>query len=882
MTTLEQLLPQLTLDEKVALLAGRDLWHSIPVPRLGIPVLKVSDGPNGVRGAYRDNRPPSICLPVGIALGATWNTALVEDAGRLLAGEAKRKNAHILLGPTVNIHRTPIAGRNFECFAEDPYLSGTIAAAYINGLQRSGVGACIKHFVCNDQEHERMSISAEVTERPLHEIYLEPFRLAMRLANPWSLMSGYNRINGRFASENNPLLKEILKETWSYDGLVISDWFGTYTPAVAAGGLDLEMPGPARWMTAENVHAALQSGQLTPAGLDDKVRRLLRTLDRVQAVTRPASGSEQGANLPHERQRIRQIAQETIVLLKNDQALPLDPTKVRTIAVIGQLARRPNIMGGGSSEVRTHYVVSPLDGLRQRAGDQVAVHYAPGCFIHRTLPTPDPATLTTPDGQPGLLLTLYDNLDFSGSPAYSEQTDLARFGWFEDSVPGVNQTRFCMRLEGHFTPQESGQHTLGLTSIGQSRLFLNGELLLDNWQDTRPHAQQTIQLTLPAGQPCPLTLEFRWVGNPHYREVALGHLPPHSDDLLGEALALARQADVAIVLAGLTNEWESEGFDRPGLALPGAQDELIAQVAAANPNTIVVLNAGSAVAMPWLDDVAAILMQWYNSQECGNALADILFGDTNPSGKLPTTFPQRLADNPAYLNYPGENGRVHYGEGLFVGYRYYDKKEITPLFPFGFGLSYTSFAYSDLQFSATPFTAATGLTVRCTVRNTGRVAGQEVVQLYVHDHHATLTRPEKELKAFAKVALAPGEATTVTFSLDQEAFWYYDPARGGWQAEPGEFDILIGASSRDIRLRGTVRLVGHPAGEAPLHTGLTLRTLLANDTGREILARHLSDIIPLLESYGLLDRTPDELAHIAPDLLPANLLPKINADFSAA
>lgn len=265
---------------------------------------------------------PSICLPVGIALGATWNTALVEDAGRLLAGEAKRKNAHILLGPTVNIHRTPIAGRNFECFAEDPYLSGTIAAAYINGLQRSGVGACIKHFVCNDQEHERMSISAEVTERPLHEIYLEPFRLAMRLANPWSLMSGYNRINGRFASENNPLLKEILKETWSYDGLVISDWFGTYTPAVAAGGLDLEMPGPARWMTAENVHAALQSGQLTPAGLDDKVRRLLRTLDRVQAVTRPASGSEQGANLPQERQRIRQIAQETIVLLKNDQALP--------------------------------------------------------------------------------------------------------------------------------------------------------------------------------------------------------------------------------------------------------------------------------------------------------------------------------------------------------------------------------------------------------------------------------------------------------------------------------------------------------------------------------------------------------------------------------
>jgi beta-glucosidase len=418
MTNFDQLVSEMSLDEKISLLAGKDLWHTVPIPRLNIPSIKVTDGPNGVRGAWRDNGPPSICLPVGMALGATWNVDLVARLGALLAKEVKRKGAHILLAPTVNIHRTPIAGRNFECFAEDPYLSGKIASAYINGLQGNGVGACIKHFACNDQEFERRSISAEVATRPLREIYLEPFRIAMKNAQPWAVMSAYNKVNGTFASENDLLLKNVLKDEWGFDGLVMSDWFGTYTPDVPAGGLDLEMPGPGRWMSEEHVKEALANGRLTMARLDDKVRRILRIAERAGAFAQPEILPEQGADRPEERQLIRAAAQETIVLLKNEGVLPLKKNELKSIAVIGELARWPNIMGGGSSQVRPHYIISPLAGIREHVGQDATVKFAPGCFIHKTLPAPDWDSLTTTDGQSGLKLEIYDNLDFSGEPAH--------------------------------------------------------------------------------------------------------------------------------------------------------------------------------------------------------------------------------------------------------------------------------------------------------------------------------------------------------------------------------------------------------------------------------------------------------------------------------
>ncbi len=882
MADIEKLLSQMTLDEKISMLAGQDLWHTVPVPRLGIPSIKTSDGPNGVRGQWGSLGPTSALFPVGIALGATWNPDLVERVGGALADEVKAKGAHILLAPTVNIHRTPIAGRNFECYSEDPYLSGRLATAYIDGMQKNGAGACIKHFICNDQEFERNSMSSEVAERPLHEIYLEPFRLAIRAARPWALMSSYNRVNGIFASENDYTLKTILREKWGYDGLLMSDWFGTYTENVPAGGLDLEMPGPARWMNKERVQQALDQGDLTPEALDEKVRRVLHAIERCGAFDQPPQAEERGEDRSDHRTLIREAARETIVLLRNQGGLlPLDSAKVKTIALIGELARWPNAMGGGSSRVTPHYLVSPLDGLRARAGDAIRVEYATGCFIHKTMPTPDVSYLTSEDGQPGLTLRIYDNLDFSGKAAYEEVTDRFNIGWFDNCVPNVDQERFCAQLTGSFTAQESGLHTFGLTSVGQSRLSLDGQVLLDNWTETRPNTQRAARKQLEAGQRCELKIEFRWQGNSLWRAVSLGYLPPQADDLIKEAVELAKRADVAIVVAGLTGEWESEGFDRVNLDLPGEQNQLIAQVAAANPNTVVVLNAGSALRMPWAADVPTILEQWYNSQECGNALADVLFGDVNPSGKLPTTFPKRLEDTPAYINYPGENSKVLYGEGLFVGYRYYDKKDIEPLFPFGYGLSYTTFMYDNLKLSAETFTAETGLNASFDVRNTGQRAGKEIVQLYVHDVSAALVRPEKELKAFVKIDLAPGERKTVTLHLDQEAFWYYNPAKEGWTVESGEFEILVGASSRDIRLRGSATLRSSAASGARLTTAMTLRAILNDDQGHKVLERHFG---PWLENPDLqmaLDMTIDQIATLVPTILTPEKLQALVADLAS-
>ena len=457
----EEIIGQMTLDEKIAMLAGADYWRSAAIPRLSIPSFKVTDGPNGGRGSQGGFGPPSVCTPVGIALGATWNPELVERIGGVLGDEARLMAAQILLAPTVNIQRSPIAGRNFECFAEDPYLSGELAGAYIRGVQSKGVGACIKHFVCNDQEFERMTISAEVEERPLREIYLEPFRRAIRSARPWAVMSAYNRVRGVYASENDYTLKTILKGEWGFDGIVMSDWFGTYTETVPGGGLDMEMPGPARSMSARNVTRALEDGTLTEEALDNKVARLLDLMVKAGSFDHPEEQSERGEDRPEHRKIIREAAQETIVLLKNDRdILPLKP--VRSIAVIGENARWAQIMGGGSSAVIPHYAVSPLHGIRARAGSQVEVKYAPGCFIHRTLPVPDADTLSTPDGRRGLLHEVFDNLDFSGEPAFSQVNDRAKFGWFGNSVPKVSQHRFSVRSTGFFTPKESGLHTFGL------------------------------------------------------------------------------------------------------------------------------------------------------------------------------------------------------------------------------------------------------------------------------------------------------------------------------------------------------------------------------------------------------------------------------------
>ncbi|MCB8983957.1 MAG: glycoside hydrolase family 3 C-terminal domain-containing protein [Ardenticatenaceae bacterium] len=797
---IDDILQAMTLAEKVSLLAGTDMWRTAPIPRLGIPALKVTDGPNGARGQDGNTGPKSACFPVGAALGATWNPALVEQVGAALAEETKAKGAHVLLAPTVNIHRTPIAGRNFECYAEDPFLSGTMASAYIRGLQSQGVAACIKHFVCNEQEFERFSMSSEVAERPLHEIYLEPFRIAMA-AQPWSLMSSYNRVNGVHASEND-LLHDVLKEGWGYDGAVISDWYGTYSDNVPNGRLDLEMPGPARWMDPEKIIAAVEAGEMAEAHIDDKVRRLLRLLARVGAFDQPELAPEQAIDRPAHRRVARRAAAEAIVLLKNEgDLLPLDPTRIQSIAVIGENARWAQIMGGGSSAVNPFYMVSPLAGIRRRAGT-VQVNYALGTPIHWQPPTLDMDWVTAVDGQsPGFTLTYYDNPELEGEPVHTQVVDKSAFSWFGTVDPYVDPAHFSARLQGRLTVPEDGEYELVVWQIGRARLWVDGQLLIDRWAEIADE-KTAVTLSHAAGKPVDLTVEYSTAPDSGWRTLRLGCQPPLPADPLQTAVDLAAQSDVAIIVAGLTNEWESEGFDRTDMALVGRQNELISRVAAANPHTVVVLNVGSPVEMPWLAEVPAILQQWYGGQEAGNALADVLFGDVTPSGKLPTTFPVRLEDNPAFINYPGENGRVHYGEGIFVGYRFYDKKRLEPLFPFGHGLSYTTFAYENLRLNGETFGSDDEILVSVDVTNTGPCAGQEVVQVYVSDVESRLVRPLQELKAFAKIHLEPGECQTVTLKLTGQSLAYYDPAASGWVVEPGEFVVRVGSSSRDVRLEG--------------------------------------------------------------------------------
>ena len=795
-----ELLGQMTLPEKASLLAGADMWHTVAIERLDIPAIQVTDGPNGVRGADDNLGSTSVCFPVGTAMGATWNPELIEAVGAALAAEAREKGAHVLLAPTVNIHRNAIAGRNFECFAEDPYLSGIIAAAYIRGLQNGGVAGCIKHFVANEQEFERFSMSSEVAQRPLQEIYLEPFRIAVQEARPWTVMSSYNRINGVHASENDTLLRGILKERWGYDGVVMSDWYGTYSHNVPGGALDLEMPGPARWMDSGRILAAVSDGTLSEKVIDDKVLRLLRLIDRVTArggaAGNPGVASPPG--LPPAQPR--QVAAEAIVLLKNEPAiLPIAADTVRTIAVIGENARWAQIMGGGSAQVNPHRVVSPLEGIRRRAGEETTVHYQIGTPIHRVPPLVEPDWLTTPEGQPGLTLDYFHNLDLSGDPGHSAVVTRSELSWFGTVNPFVDPGHFSLCLSGTLTVPQDGTYLLHLWSVGRARLIIDDTTVIDHWGG---EAEQTTAIDLPlrAGRPASVRIEYVTDPESRWRTLRLGCMPPLPDDPVQAAVDLAAQADVTVIVAGLTKEWEGEGADRRDMRLVGRQDELIARIAAVTTNTVVVLNAGSPLEMPWVDQVAAIVQSWYGGQDAGDALADVLFGDVTPSGKLPTTFPVRLEDTPGYINYPGENGKVHYGEGLFVGYRYYDTRNLAPLFPFGHGLSYTRFTYRNLQLNAREFAPGDEIRLTLEVTNSGDRPGQEVVQLYLRDEESRLVRPPQELKAFSKVALEPGETKTVTLSLNQQSLAYWDPGADDWVAEEGAFTVLVGSSSRDIRL----------------------------------------------------------------------------------
>jgi len=801
---IEALLAAMTLEEKVGLLSGSDLWHAQGCERLEIPPLKVSDGPHGVRGGDLSGTVAAACFPCGTALGATWNPELVEAVGAAIGDEARTKNVHVVLGPTVNLHRAPLAGRNFECYAEDPHLSARLAVAFVRGVQGRGVGACVKHFVCNDSEFERHTMSSEVGERPLRELYLAPFEAAVREADPWSVMTAYNRVNGVYACDH-PLLADVLRGEWGFRGFVVSDWFGMQsTEASLLAGNDLEMPGPGRFRR-EKLVDAVKAGRVDAKDVDACARRMLEARERAGILTGPVSDAEEAVDRPEHRAVARRAAAEGMVLLRNPEGLlPLDAGALRRVAVIGPNAARPVVIGGGSSQVTPHYGVSPLDGIRahvERHGGEVV--YRPGCTNHESLP------VLRGDFE----LAFYPNFACEGEPVRVQRVSRVDFTWLGRFVPEIDPARFSARLRGRFEPRTPGPWTFGLSSAGKARLLVDDHEVIDNWTHQEKgtsfygagSAEKAAQVELTG--PVTLTLEYsKEDASPLLGGLRAGCCEPVPEDALEQAAAAAGEADAAVVVVGLHADWETEGRDRASLGLPGRQDELVQAVRAANPRTVVVLNAGSPLAAPWMDRVPALLAMWYAGQEAGHALADVLFGDADPGGRLPQTWPRRLEDNPTHLTYPGERGRTVYGEGLFMGYRYYEKKRLAPRFAFGHGLSYTRFAYGPLRARAEGSGAALAVEAELEVTNEGPRPGREVVQLYVRDEAASVLRPGQELRAFEKLRLEPGETRTVRFRLGHRDFAFWDPAAGDWTLEPGVFELRAGSASDRLHTRARLEV----------------------------------------------------------------------------
>jgi beta-glucosidase len=810
----EKLITQMDLREKVFLLSGRDNWSTVPVERLGIPSLVMSDGPHGVRANQPDSgrtaSGPTTAFPTGISMASTWNPELVQQAGHALGEETKAMGCDILLGPCVNIIRTPIAGRNFESYSEDPYLAGQIGVAYVNGIQSAGAGTSLKHFAANNQEIERYRGSSEVDERTLREIYLPHFETIVKNAQPWTVMCSYNRINGVYASQNHHLLTEILKDEWGFEGLVVSDWTANHTTTESVkGGLDLEMPGPAKWYGKLLLEAA-GIWQIEEADIDKAVRRILRILVR----TGKMDGTEaQGAvNTPEHQALARQVSEEAIVLLKNDKnILPLQPQAIQHLAVIGPSATDMAVSGGGSAYTEPPYRVTPLKALRDTLGQQVEIGYAKGADNYMELPLLKSSYVKPAQGDGlGLYGEYFAGEGFEGQPVLQRVDPRLDFWWFEAGPSNNLGARFSARWQGKLEVPTSGRYTIRLGNTGNARLFLDGKELIQSAGDAA-HFQDfgdgEAVLNLEGGKPYDLRLELRSVTTGGFTAIRLmmGETP-EVDTRIDEAVALAKSADVALVFAGTTEQYETEGWDRPNLRLPGRQDELVEAVAAANPNTVVVLNVGAPIEMPWLDKVAAVVLAHFPGMEGGPAIQNVLTGAVNPSGKVTATWPKRLEDTPSYTNLSIPGAReVHYGEGIFVGYRYYDKTGVQPLFPFGHGLSYTSFAYAKL---VAPKTVKSGdsFEVSVDVTNCGSVAGKEIVQLYVRDVETSVARPVKELKGFRKLALQPGETQTATFTLDKRSFAYYDVVKKDWVIEPGAFEILVGASSVDIRGKVAVQV----------------------------------------------------------------------------
>ncbi len=816
---IDDILDRMTLEEQVSLLSGADFWTTVPVERLGVPKIKVTDGPNGARGAGSlVAGVNAACFPVAIALGATWDPALVERMGVALAGQAKSKGASVLLAPTVNIHRSGLNGRNFECYSEDPMLTAALAVAYIQGVQSQGIAATIKHFAGNESEIERQTMSSDIDERALREIYLPPFEQAVKKAGVMAVMSSYNRLNGTYTSEHPWLLTKVLREEWGFDGIVMSDWFGSHsTAATVNAGLDLEMPGPTR-DRGEKLVAAVGNGEVKPETVREAARRILTLLERVGAFEKVPDLSEHALDLPEDRALIRKLGAEGAVLLKNDGILPLQKAGLGHVAVIGPNAAEARVMGGGSAQIAAHYRVSPLEGIRQALSNANSIHHATGCRNNRLI--------NVFSGE--MRVDYFKGRDLTEPVIATETASKGEFFWFDLPSSELDPNEFSARMTASYVPTESGEHVFGMTNAGLAKLFVDGKLVVngydgwargDNYFGTA-NVEQRQGIHLEAGQSYKVVVEYCSSATTeegiNLTAVRFGVEKPLGEEAMLDAVQKASDADVVLLFVGRDGEWDTEGLDLPDMRLPGRQEELIDRVAAANANTIVVLQTGGPIEMPWLGKVRAVLQMWYPGQELGHAVADVLFGDVEPGGRLPQTFPKRLSDNPAMVGdasvYPGKDGHVRYAEGVFVGYRHHDTRNIEPLFPFGFGLGYTRFSWGEAQASATRM-GAEGVTVTVDVANTGDRTGSELVQLYVRPPVSALERPDKELRAFAKLRLIPGEKRTASLVVRPRDLSYFDERIGAFRAIAGRYEFLVAANALDIRSAVEIELESEWIGE---------------------------------------------------------------------
>ncbi|SPN99507.1 related to beta-glucosidase [Cephalotrichum gorgonifer] len=805
----EEVLQKLTVAEKVDLLAGTDFWHTKSLPKHGIPALRLSDGPNGVRGTKFFNGIRAACFPCGTSLGSTFNRTLLEEAGKKMGEEAKLKGAHVILGPTINIQRSPLGGRGFESIGEDPVLAGEGAAALVRGIQSTGVQATAKHYVGNDQEHKRNAVQSIITDRALREIYALAFQICIRDSSPGAIMTGYNGVNGTYCSENPKLLEQLLRGEWGWKGLVMSDWFGTYSTTDAAlAGLDLEMPGPPRFRGEALLHN-VSTDKVREHILDERVRAVLNLVKSCAASGVPENAEEKTGDTPETAELLRRIGNEGIVLLKNEKGvLPLKKDK-KTV-VIGPNAKVATYHGGGSASLAAYYAVTPFDGISSKL--QTPPEYSIGAQSHKLLPLLG-NVLKTPSGEAGMLMKVYNEDPSDVNRACLDEvvvakTELLLVDYYNTKLKSAT---WYADFEGTFVAEEDREWEMSLIVQGTAKLFVNGELVVDNTENQtkgdaffgmatieekgRVHLKKgvTYNVKVEFGSAPTSTLSEGGVvfGGGCLRMGGTAIIDPKEE--IAKAAALAKDADQVIVCAGLNADWETEGNDRDSMDLPGYLDEMIAAVADANPNTVVVMQSGTPVTMPWIEKVPALVQAWYGGNETGNSIADIVFGDANPSGKLSLSFPVRLQDNPAYFNIRAEGGRTLYGEDVYVGYRYYEYIDRPVLFPFGHGLSYTSFEFSDLSVEEKDGKVS----VKVSVKNTGDRKGAEVVQVYVAPRQkAKINRPFKEMKGFEKVELEAGESKGVTVEVETKyAVSYWDEERSKWCAEKGEYDVVVSNSS---------------------------------------------------------------------------------------